>query len=47
MNLMGVVYAMTGSLLSLDPHIDPVTSPVSSPHMYHICPSSRGHGQSL
>lgn len=33
MNLMGVVYEMIGSFLSLDLHIDSVTSPIDSHHM--------------
>lgn len=33
MNLMGVVYEMIGSFISLDLHIDLVTSPIDSPHM--------------
>lgn len=33
MNLMGVVYIMTCSFFSLDPHIDSVISPLGIPHM--------------
>ena len=33
MNLMGVVYIMTCSFFSLDPHIDSVISPLGLPHM--------------